>query len=68
MVADAREMLKQVERERRRSFRRGFWQGFSAATFAAQGNMGLCLVHTPPGLSPEQEKFKSVDGGQKKLF
>ncbi len=68
MVAEARDMMEQLERERRRSYRRGFWQGFYAATFAGQGNMGLCMANTPPELSPEHEKFKTVDGGQKKLF
>ena len=68
MVADARDMLKQIERARRQSFRRGFWQGFYAATFAVQGNMGLCIANTPSELSPENEKFKTVDGGQLKLF
>jgi len=68
MVADARDMMEQGERERRRSYRRGFWQGFYAATFAGQGQMGLCIANTPPDLSPMHEKFKTVDGGQKKLF
>jgi len=68
MVADARDMMEQNERERRRSYRRGFWQGFYAATFAGQGNMGLCIANTPSELGPENEKFKTVDGGQKKLF
>jgi len=68
MVADARDMMEQVARERRRSHRRGFWQGFYAATFAGQGNMGLCMANTPPELGPENEKFKTVDRGQMSLF
>ncbi len=68
IVADARDMMEQNEHERRRSYRRGFWQGFCAATFAGQGNMGLCIANTPPDLSPEYEKFKTVDGGQMELF
>ncbi len=68
MVADARDTMEQIERERRRSYRRGFWQGFYAATFAGQGNMGMCIANTPPDLSPEHEKFKTVDGRQMKLF
>jgi len=68
LIGKADKSLESVDQARRRSYRRGFWDGFCASLFAAQGQMGLCLEKTPEELHPENDPFRVSSDGQMGLF
>jgi len=67
-VNEASDMMKKMDLERKRSYRRGFWDGFCGSFFAYQGRMDLSLAMTPEELQAKNELFKIPLGGQIKLF
>ena len=68
LIREADRSLESAEQGRRRSYRRGFWDGFCASFFASQGRMDLCLVKTPETLQEKNDPFKVSRGGQMQLF
>jgi hypothetical protein len=65
---EAVRLIERSDKDRKKSYRRGFWQGFCAAFFAAQGKMGMSLEVTPSELTAEQERYRSSSDGQLQLF
>ncbi len=68
LISVANETLEEIDRARKRSYRRGFWDGFCASFFAMQGRLGLCLEKTPKDLQGKNDPFKVPSGDQMKLF
>lgn len=67
-VNEANNMMENSDQARKRSYRRGFWDGFCASFFASQGRMDLSLAMTPEELQAKNEHFKIPSGDQMKLF
>jgi hypothetical protein len=67
-VTEASDMMKSMDLARKRSYRRGFWDGFCISFFASQGRMDLSFALMPEELQAKNERFKIPLGGQTKLF
>lgn len=68
LIREADESLESIDQARKRSYRRGFWDGFCASFFASQGRMGLCVAKTPEVLQAKKDPFKVSTGRQMQLF
>ncbi len=68
LIREADERLESIDQARKRSYRRGFWDGFCASFFASQGRMDLCLAKTPEALQAKNDPFKVSTGRQTQLF
>ena len=64
MADEVTASLEKLDAGRRKSFRRGFWQGYCAALYAFQGKLGMSLDLTPSYLRAEDEVYK-VAGNSK---
>jgi hypothetical protein len=68
LISAANETLEGTDKARKRSYRRGFWDGFCTSFFAMQGRLGLCLKKTPEELQAKNDPFKVSPGDQMIIF
>lgn len=65
-VNEAKKLMKEIEGERARSYRRGFLQGFYAAFCAANGNLNI--LENAGEKMLEESPFRLITGRQLNLF